>query len=181
VQSASNTQLEAMRRGYTIEEYRGLVRRLRQVIPDLALTTDVIVGFCGETEEDFEQTCTLMEEIRFDSAFMFKYSEREGTYAHKKMADDVPEEIKKQRLQRIINLQERISYEINQNVVGKQVKVLVEGPSKRQTDQGRNNFGRSAQGKVVVFPQDATPNTLVQVQITRATSHTLFGDQIEVS
>ncbi len=176
VQSGSNAQLESMRRGYTIEEYRDLVRRLRQAIPDLALTTDIIVGFCGETEEDFEQTCELMEEMRYDSAFMFKYSEREGTYAHKKMADDVPEAVKGERLQHIIKLQEGISHSINQGMKGKKVEVLVEGPSKRQNGQRRNNYGRSRHGKVVVFPQEAAPNTLADVRIHRATSHTLFGD-----
>ncbi len=175
VQSGANSQLEAMRRNYTVEAYRDLVRRLRAAIPDLALTTDIIVGFCRETDADFRQTCELMEEIRYDSAFMFKYSERENTYAHKKMADDVPEEVKSERLQRIIKLQEKISWEVNQQMVGKKVEVLVEGPSKRQTSQGRSNYGRSQQGKTVVFPQEAVANTLVGVRVERATSHTLFG------
>ena len=180
VQSGSNAQLEAMQRGYTVEQYRELVLKLRRAVPHLALTTDIIVGFCGETEEDFQETLALMEEIRYDSAFMFKYSEREGTYAHKKMPDDVSQEVKKDRLQQVIKLQEQISYEVNQQMRGKRVEVLVEGPSKRQTGQGHNNYGRSAQGKVVVFPQKATPNTLVQVQIDKTTSHTLFGDLVQI-
>ena len=120
-----------------------------------------------------------MEELRYDSAFMFKYSEREATYAHKHMADDIPEAIKKQRLQHIIDLQEGISFEVNQTWVGRTVEVLVEGPSKRRGPDGANNYGRSPQGKVVVFPQAAAPNTLVQVHIERGTSHTLFGDRVD--
>ena len=178
VQSASNTQLEHMRRGYTIEQYKDLVRRLRQTIPDLALTTDIIVGFCGESDRDFQATCALMEEMRYDSAFMFKYSEREATYAHKHMADDIPEEVKQQRLQHIIKLQEGISQQVNQSWLGRTVEVLVEGPSKRRGPDGANNYGRSPQGKVVVFPQEAAPNSLVQVKVDRATSHTLFGERV---
>ena len=176
VQSGSNSQLKAMRRNYTVEAYRALVRRLRENVPGLALTTDIIVGFCGETEADFQQTCELMEEIRYDSAFMFKYSERENTYAQKKMEDDVPEEVKSERLQHIIKLQENISWEVNQEQVGRKVEVLVEGPSKRRTAHGISNYGRSRQGKTVVFPQEAAANSFVEVCVERATSHTLFGD-----
>ena len=179
VQSGSDAQLAAMGRGYTIAAYRDLVHRLRRAIPNLALTTDIIVGFCGETEADFRKTCELMEEMRYDSAFMFRYSPREGTQAHKKMADDVPEEVKAERLQHIIDLQERISHQINQNMVGQQVEVLVEGPSKRQTDQGCTHYGRSAQGKIVVFPQEAAFNSLVVARIHKATSHTLFGNLVD--
>ena len=179
VQSGSNAQLELMQRGYTIEEYRDLVGHLRDAVPDLALTTDIIVGFCGETDDDFQRTVDLMQEMRYDSAFMFKYSVRDGTYAARKIADDIPEEVKGQRLQHIIALQEQISLEVNQKMVGQTVTVLVEGPSKRKNDQGqRNNYGRSQHGKVVVFPQDAAPNNLVQVQVERTTSHTLFGNLI---
>ena len=176
VQSGSDSQLKAMRRNYTVEAYRALVRRLRENVPGLALTTDIIVGFCGETEADFQQTCELMEETRYDSAFMFKYSERENTYAQKKMEDDVPEEVKSERLQQIIKLQENISWEVNQEQVGRKVEVLVEGPSKRRTAHGISNYGRSRQGKTVVFPQEAAANSFVEVCVERATSHTLFGD-----
>ena len=179
VQSGSDAQLEAMGRGYTIAAYRDLVQSLRRAIPNLALTTDIIVGFCGETEADFRKTCELMEEMRYDSAFMFRYSPREGTQAHKKMADDVPEEAKAERLQHIIELQERISHQINQDMVGQQVEVLVEGPSKRQADQGCTHYGRSEQGKVVVFPQEAAFNSLVAARIEKATSHTLFGNLVD--
>jgi tRNA-2-methylthio-N6-dimethylallyladenosine synthase len=175
VQSASNAQLESMRRGYTIEEYRLLVTKLRSVMPDLALTTDIIVGFCGESEADFQLTLDLMADLRFDSAFMFKYSEREGTFAHRKMDDDVSEETKKERLQRLIAIQESISLEINQLAVGSTAQVLVEGPSKR----GHNNFGRSDQGKVVVFPQAAEPNSLVNVHIDKGSPHTLYGHLVD--
>mgnify|MGYP002035422565 CR=1 FL=1 len=175
VQSAADSQLEAMRRGYTIGQYRTLVGKLRAAMPDLALTTDVIVGFCGESEGDFELTLDLMTEMRYDSAFMFKYSEREGTYAARKIPDDVPEEVKKQRLQRLIALQEAISLEINQETIGGRVEVLVEGPSKRSD----NNYGRSRQGKVVVFPQKAERNSLVYVDIGEASSHTLYGNLVE--
>ena len=178
VQSGSNTQLEGMRRGYDIEEYRDLVHRLRKAIPDLALTTDIIVGFCGETDDDFQRTIDLMHEMRYDSAFMFKYSERDGTYAARNIEDDVAEEVKGERLQRIIALQETISLEVNQKMAGRTVPVLVEGPSKRQNDQGSNNYGRSPHGKVTIFPQHAAPNSIVEVQVERTTSHTLFGDAV---
>lgn len=178
VQSGSDVQLERMRRGYTVAEYRNLVYRLRKAIPDLALTTDIVVGFCGETEEDFRQTCALMEEIRFDSAFMFKYSERKGTYAQKRMVDDVPAAVKQERLQQIVELQERISRERNQEMIGRVVQVLVEGRSKYRSDRNPAYFGRSEHGKITVFPQEASANALVPVRITGATSHTLFGDAL---
>ena len=178
VQSGSDPQLAAMRRGYTIGEYRQLVADLREAVPNLALTTDIIVGFCDESEADFQLTYALMEEIRYDSAFMFKYSDREGTYAHKKMPDNIPETTKGERLQKIIALQETISGQINQSAIGTVSEVLVEGPSKRKSDKGRNNFGRNRQGKVVVFPQDAAPNEIIEVKVKGATSHTLFGDRI---
>ena len=136
VQSASDRLLGLMKRGYSISQYRDLVGRLREEIPGLALTTDVIVGFCSETDAEFEQTCNLMEELRYDSAFMFKYSERPGTAAHRGIPDDVPEEVKAERLQEVIRLQERISGEINEAAVGRTVEVLVEGPSKRSGKSG---------------------------------------------
>lgn len=180
VQSGSDSQLERMHRGYTVSQYRDLVRRLRQAIPGLTLSTDIITGFCGETEQDFQQTLDLMEEIRFDSAFMFKYSPREGTFAHKKLEDDVPDELKTERLERVIALQEGISLQINQQLVGQTTEVLVEGLSKRQNPKGPTYYGRSPQGKTAVFTQEAIPNTLVQVYINRVTSHTLFGNLVEI-
>lgn len=179
VQSGSDAQLSAMRRGYTIGEYRTLVKKLRRAMPDLALSTDIIAGFCGETEQDFRQTCELMEEVRFDSAFMFKYSEREGTLAAKKMPDDVPEAIKGERLQQIIKLQERISGEVNAQCVGNTYSVLVEGPSRRKSPDGSERYyGRSPQNKTVIFPQPAATNSLVKVFVESNTSHTLLGNII---
>ncbi len=176
VQSGSDAQLNAMRRGYTIGQYRTLVDKLRAAMPEVALSTDIITGFCGEREEDFQQTVDLMEEIRFDSAFMFKYSEREGTYAHKKMPDDVPEEVKGERLQKIIALQERISGEINAASVGRRYQVLVEGPSRRPSPDGSTRYyGRTPQNKTVVFPEATASNEIIEVEVESHTSHTLFG------
>ncbi len=176
VQSGSDAQLSAMRRGYTVGQFRTLVAKLRAAIPNLALSTDIITGFCGETEGDFQRTIGLMEELRFDSAFMFKYSEREGTYAHKKMPDDVPEEVKGGRLQQIIALQERISGEKNGACVGQRYSVLVEGPSRRPSPDGTPRYyGRTPQNKTVVFEQPAQSNSVVEVEVESHTSHTLFG------
>ena len=176
VQSGSDAQLEAMNRGYTVGQYRELVQRLRGAIPDLALTTDIIVGFCGETDDDYALTRELMEEIRFDSAFMFRYSERSGTQAARRQPDDVPHEVKAERLQGIIELQEGISRQINEGMIGREVEVLVEGRSRRKDKDGRTTwFGRSPQGKVTVFPQEAPANRLVRVGVESSTSHTLYG------
>ena len=176
VQSGSDAQLEAMHRGYTVDQYRRLVQRLRAAIPDLALTTDIIVGFCGETDQDYARTRGLMEEIRFDSAFMFRYSERSGTQAARRQPDDVPDEVKAERLQGIIELQEGISRQINETMIGREVEVLVEGRSRRKGRDGRPTwFGRSAQGKVTVFPQEAPANRLVRAAVEGSTSHTLYG------
>jgi tRNA-2-methylthio-N6-dimethylallyladenosine synthase len=172
LQSASNRILEKMERGYTVEQYAELVARLRQALPTLALSTDIIVGFPGEEEADFRATCDFMKEIGYDSAFMFKYSAREGTKAYK-WGDSVAEEEKGRRLQDIIALQERIAGEINQRFVGQRVEVLVEGPAKRQADW---LSGKSRQFKTVVFPGNgAHPGDLVSVQVNAATAHTLIG------
>jgi tRNA-2-methylthio-N6-dimethylallyladenosine synthase len=180
VQTASDRLLGLMKRGYTISQYRDLVGRLREAVPGLALTTDVIVGFCSETDGEFEQTYDLMKEIRYDSAFMFKYSERPGTAAHRGIPDDVQEQVKAERLQEVIRLQERISGEINEAAVGRTVEVLVEGPSRRSAKSGTpSNYGRSPQGKTVVFPEAAEPNSLIEVRVDRVTSHTLYGTRIE--
>ncbi len=177
VQSASNTQLEGMRRGYTIEEYEELVHNLRAAVPDLALTTDIIVGFCGESEDDFQATYDLMGRTRYDSAFMFKYSERPGTAAHKSLEDDVPEHVKGERLQKIIGLQESICLQKNQAFIGKTVEVLVEGPSKRRRspEDGERLYGRCEHGKTVILDGPAQANSLRRVLVNEVTSHTLFG------
>ncbi len=173
LQSGSTEVLERMRRTYTAEEYRDLVSKLRERVPDIAITTDVIVGFCGETEEEFQQTYKMMADIRYDSAFMFKYSEREGTLAHKAFPDDVPEKVKGERLKRIIELQEKISAEINTATVGDTVAVLVEGESRRDADK---YHGKSDGFKTAVFPKAYSKvGDVVNVRVDRTTAHTLIG------
>lgn len=173
LQSASNRVLERMERGYTIEQYADLVARLRAAVPTLALSTDIIVGFPGEEEEDFRATYQFMEEIRYDSAFMFKYSAREGTKACK-WEETLSEQEKGRRLQKIIELQEKIAGEINRQTIGRTVEVLVEGPAKRQTGW---LSGKNGQFKTVVFPGNGMqPGDLVPVRVTSATAHTLVGE-----
>jgi tRNA-2-methylthio-N6-dimethylallyladenosine synthase len=163
-----------MRRTYTAEEYRNLVSKLRERIPDIAITTDIIVGFCGETENEFMETYKMMADIRYDSAFMFKYSEREGTLAHKAFPDDVPETIKGERLKRIIELQENISAEINRDTVGDVLAVLIEGESRRDADK---YHGKTDSFKTAVFPKvpDTKIGDVVNVRVDTTTAHTLIG------
>ncbi|MBM4259237.1 MAG: tRNA (N6-isopentenyl adenosine(37)-C2)-methylthiotransferase MiaB [Deltaproteobacteria bacterium] len=173
LQSASNQVLERMERGYTIEHYVNLVDRLRSAIPGLALSTDIIVGFPGEEEADFHATCEAMAAIRYDSAFMFKYSAREGTKAHK-WQETVSEQEKGRRLQAIIALQERISAQVNQQAIGQIVEVLVEGPAKRPKGW---LAGKNGQFKTVVFPGNGQqPGSIAPVRVTSATAHTLIGE-----
>ena len=173
LQAASNRVLKRMERGYTIEEYADLVERLREAIPNLALSTDVIVGFPGEEEDDFRATYDYMAEARYDFAFMFKYSAREGTQAYK-WGETLSEKEKGQRLQEIIRLQEGIGGEINQQRVGQSVEVLVEGPAKKQKDW---LAGKDPQFKTVVFPGNgAQPGDVVSVRVTSANAHTLVGE-----
>jgi tRNA-2-methylthio-N6-dimethylallyladenosine synthase len=175
LQSASNRVLEKMERGYTIEQYAALVERLRKAIPELAFSTDIIVGFPGEDDTDFRATCAFMAEMRYDSAFMFKYSAREGTKAYR-WGETQSEEEKSRRLQEIIALQERISADINGQTVGQTVEVLVEGPAKRQEGW---LAGKNGQFKTVVFPgNSAKPGDLVSVHVRSATAHTLIGEAI---
>ncbi len=172
LQAASNRILERMERGYSIEEYAALVDRLRAAIPHLALSTDIIVGFPGEEEDDFRATYDFMAEVRYDFAFMFKYSAREGTRAYK-WGETLSEAEKGQRLQEIIRLQEGIGGEINRQRVGQTVEVLVEGPAKKQKDW---LAGKDPQFKTVVFPGNgARPGELVPVRVTSANAHTLVG------
>jgi tRNA-2-methylthio-N6-dimethylallyladenosine synthase len=176
VQSGSDAVLSRMRRGYTIAEYRAIVDELRAKIPQLAISTDILTGFCGETQADHEQTLALMAELRFDSAFMFLYSERELTYAAKKLPDDVPLADKKRRLQEIIALQESISTEVFAAQVGKRERVLIHGVSKRRGDQ---LVGRTGGFKSVIVPGDRTQvGELIDVRIDNATMATLFGSPI---
>ena len=177
LQSGSTKVLETMRRTYTAEEYRERIAKMRERIPNLTISVDVIVGFCGETESEFMETYNLIAEIRYDSAFMFKYSPREGTFAHKSLQDDVSEEHKIRRLQAVIKLQEDISYEINQGLVGELVEVLVEGESRRDADK---YYGKTDGFKTTVFPKvDAEVGDIVRVKVSEATSHTLLGELID--
>jgi tRNA-2-methylthio-N6-dimethylallyladenosine synthase len=175
VQAGSDRILERMRRGYTVETYCRLVEDVRERMPEVGLTTDIIVGFCGETEEDFEETCDLVRWARYDSAFMFKYSPREGTSAYREFVDDVLDDEKVGRLQRLIDLQEGISSEINSGLIGQRVEVLVEGQSRRDADK---LFGKTGTFKTVVFPQRGErPGDIVEVEVVGATSHTLLGER----
>ena len=174
VQSGSDAVLKSMNRKYTREWYLGRVAAIRRVMPDAGISTDLFTGFHGETEEDFLQTLELMREAAFDSAFMFKYSERPGTFASKHLPDNVPEEVKIERLNRMIALQNELSAESNRRDVGKVMEVLVEGRSKRSADE---HFGRTSQNKVVVFPKGETrPGDFVKVRILDASSATLRGE-----
>lgn len=176
VQSGSNEVLKRMNRNYTREWYLERVNAIRRIIPECAIGTDVFCGFSGETEEDHAETLSLMAEVKFDMAFMFKYSERPGTLAAKKLPDDVPEETKLRRLDEIITLQHSIANQSNQNDVGKEFEVLVEGFSKRSKEQ---LFGRTSQNKVVIFPREGRSiGEFIHVRITSASSATLFGEVI---
>ena len=173
VQSGSNAMLEKMRRKYTREWYLERVQKIRSVIPDCGITTDVIAGFCGETEEDHRDTLTLMEKVGFDSAFMFQYSERPGTLAARKYKDDVPEEVKTRRLNEIIALQNRLSLQSNEREIGRTHRVLIEGVSKKNADE---LFGRASNNKVCVFPAGGHHiGEYVDVEVVSCTSATLLS------
>ncbi len=176
VQSGSSAVLKKMNRKYDREWYLGRIAAVRRIIPDCGLSTDVFCGFCGETLEDHAQTLSLMREVGYDSAFMFKYSERPGTFAARHYADDVPEEEKIRRLNEIIALQNELSLESNRRDIGKTFEVLVEGYSKRSREQ---MCGRSQQNKMIVFPKgNAKPGDLVMVRVTDASSATLLGELV---
>lgn len=173
VQSGSSEVLKRMNRTYDRSWYQMKVDRIRQLIPDCGLTTDIITGFCGETDDDHLETLSLMESIKYDMAYMFKYSERPGTYAEKNIDDDVPESVKSKRLQEIIDLQAQHQLTNNQLEVGKMYPVLVEGTSKRSPDY---LFGRNPQSKVIVFPKENfSKGEYVNVKVTDFTSATLIG------
>ncbi|MEM6264583.1 MAG: tRNA (N6-isopentenyl adenosine(37)-C2)-methylthiotransferase MiaB [Bacteroidota bacterium] len=176
-QSGNSRILEMMNRGYTREWYMEKVRRIREIIPDCAISTDIITGFCSETEADFEDTYTLTEWARFSHAFMFIYSERPNTRAAKAFEDDVPEKAKKARLSRVIELQNRISREDNFKDIGKTYRVLIESNSKR-SDQ--DWCGRNDHNKMVVFPKKGAygPGDYVNVRIKEASSATLKGEMV---
>ena len=176
VQSGSNRILKLMNRKYTREWYLDRVAAIRRIIPDCGLTTDIFVGYHSETEEDHQASLSLMRECAYDSAFMFKYSERPGTYASKHLPDDVPEEVKLQRLNEMIALQNELSAESYRKDIGKEYEVLVEGVSKRSRDQ---LFGRTSQNKVVVFDRgNHHIGDFVKVRITESSSATLKGEEV---
>ena len=177
VQSGSNRILKLMNRKYTREWYLDRVAAIRRIIPDCGLSTDIFAGYCSETEEDHQESLSLMRECGYDSAFMFKYSERPGTYASKHLPDDIDETTKVRRLEELIALQNELSLAANTSCIGKEYDVLIEGTSKRSREQ---LFGRTEQGKVVVFDRKGhhTGQT-VRVRITSASSATLKGELVE--
>lgn len=174
VQSGSNRILKLMNRKYTREWYLDRIAAIKRIIPDATIGTDVFCGFHSETEEEHQETLSLMREVGFDMAFMFKYSERPGTMAAKNLPDDISEEVKIRRLNEIIALQNELSNISNQNDIGKEFEVLVEGFSKRSKEQ---LFGRTSQNKVVIFPRAGRRiGETIKVKINNATSATMFGD-----
>ena len=177
VQSGSSIMLEKMRRKYDREWYLERVDKIRSVMPDCGITTDVIAGFSGETEQDHQDTLSLMEKVVFDSAFMFAYSERPGTLASKKYPDDIPYDVKTARLNEIIALQGRMSLKSNEREIGKVIKVLVEGPSKRNPEE---LCGRAGSNKMCVFPsRGEKPGDYCEVEVVSVTSATLLCRRID--
>ncbi len=177
VQSGSDAVLARMNRRYTRAWYLDRVAAIRRIIPDCGLSTDIFVGYCGETEEDHQLSLSLMREVEYDSAFMFKYSERPGTYASRHLPDDVPEEVKLRRLNELISLQTQLSAEANRRCEGKTYEVLVEGYSKRSREQ---LFGRTEQNRVVVFDRgNHRIGDRVRVRITSSSSATLKGEEVK--
>ena len=174
IQSGADSMLSRMKRGYTLDDFRSIVAQLRSQIPNIAISTDIIVGFPDETEEEYQATLAMMREFRFDSAFMFAYSEREGTFASKRIPDTISAKLKQSRLARLIRLQEEIGGEVYANKVGKTVFVLAEGPSKRSAEKW---FGKSEGFKTTIFTpkKGIKRGDIVPVTIQRTTSHTLFG------
>jgi tRNA-2-methylthio-N6-dimethylallyladenosine synthase len=175
-QSGSTRILQVMNRKYTREWYLGRIAAIRRILPACAISTDLFCGFHSETEEDYEETLSLMREVRYDSAFMFKYSERPGTYAADHLTDDVPEDVKVRRLQGMIDLQNKLSEESNMRNIGKMFEVLAEGFSKRSRDQ---LFGHTEHNKVVIFDKGShRVGDYVYIYIESATSATLFGKEV---
>ena len=177
LQTASDSVLARMHRGYGYAEFRELVAALRAAMPDVSITTDLLVGFCDETEDEFREILRAQEELRFDAAFTFSYSEREGTYAARKMPDTVSAAVKQRRLAEVIALQKRISGEIMMAEVGKREQVLIHHVSKRSTDE---LLGRTLASRPVVVPAGpgVVPGAMVEVRIDRATPATLFGTAV---
>ena len=177
VQSGSNAVLKSMNRKYTREWYLDRIAAIKRIVPEATIGTDVFVGFHGETEEDHQDTLSLMRKVGFYMSFMFKYSERPGTYASSHLPDNVPDEIKTRRLNEIITLQNELSNISNQKSIGSVVEVLVEGFSKRSKDE---LYGRSSQNKVVIFPRvNRRIGEFIHVKIESASSATLKGVVVE--
>ena len=176
VQSGNNRMLKLMNRHYTVEWYLDRVAAIRRYLPDCSITTDVIAGFCSETEEEHQDTLRLFRQVGYDYAYMFKYSLRPDTYAAKHLTDDIPDEVRTRRLEEIIALQGEIALENNRREVGRTYEVLVEGTSRRSKEQ---LFGRNSQNKVLVFDRgDARPGDYVQVKVTDCTAATLLGKMV---
>ena len=184
LQSGSNEILQRMKRGYTVEEYREMMAAIREIIPYAAVSSDFIVGFCGETDEDFQRTVSAVREFRFKNSFIFKYSVRPGTKADERLADDVPYEVKQQRNNRLLDIQDEISEEDNRVFVGRTVSVLVEGPSKvarKRDSEGPivQLVGRTVCDRIVVFDGHRRQiGSLVPIRIGDVSAHTLFGQPI---
>lgn len=178
VQSGSTRILKDMRRGYSRGRFLTLIQNIREVLPDFSLSTDIIVGYPNESEEDFQETMSLMAEVRFDSAFMFYYSERDGTLAARQKPDDVPLDVKKRRLAELIKQQEQISYEQNQLHIGREHEVLLTGPTRRNPN---HMMGRTSCFRTTIIDQAGYyPGDIVRVCVQKTTSHTLFGEVLEV-
>ena len=177
VQSGNDEVLKKMNRGYTREWYLERISSIKRIVPDIAISTDIITGFCGETEEQHKESLTLMDEVGFEMAFMFKYSERPKTLAERKFEDDIPEEVKGRRLREVIDLQMGNGAELVKRYVGRTMKVLVEGVSKKSED---DFYGRISQNTVVVFPKkNAVPGTFRTVKVNDCTSITLKGELVD--
>ena len=178
VQSGNSAVLKRMNRGYTREWYLERIAAIRRIMPNCAISTDVIAGFCGETEEEHQETISLMAEVGYDMAYMFKYSERPRTLAERKFEDDVPEETKGRRLKEIIDVQMESAAKRTKAHLGKVQKVLIEGISKKSED---HFYGRNSQNVVMVFPKgDYGIGDYVDVQSTDCTSVTLMGDVVKI-
>jgi tRNA-2-methylthio-N6-dimethylallyladenosine synthase len=179
VQSGSTRVLQLMNRTYTREWYMAKVKRIREIMPDCGISSDIIAGFCTETDEDHSDTLDIMQFSRYDMSYMFFYSERPGTLAHRRYKDDIPEDVKKKRLQEIVDLQNRLSLESNRADVGKTFKVLIEGDSKRSEQDW---MGRNSQNKVIVFPKNGSSlrkGDYVEVNVTDCTKATLLGEMVK--
>ncbi|HMR44526.1 MAG TPA: TRAM domain-containing protein, partial [Saprospiraceae bacterium] len=175
VQSGNSRVLEVMNRTYDREWYIGKVNRIYEIMPECAISSDIIAGFCTETEEEHADTLSMIEFAKYSMSYMFAYSERPGTMAARKYADDIPDEVKKRRLNEIIRLQNQVSFQHNKNDIGKTFEVLIEGDSKKSEAEFK---GRNSQNKMIVFPKKPglKPGDYVQVKVKEATSATLIGE-----